>query len=231
MPTNLRLTGAATGPREESDVRMNYGNVKQIICASTNLSGTQPMSYSIDGGGSWSQSSPPAGSGTTDVRQGDPAIDWTSDGTAWSATLGIDATTTILKLRFFKSIDQGQDWTFDSTVADSQTGVDREALWIDHSPTSPYKDNMYLIWHNGAPCFVAVRQGPSGTWSAPQQISGSETTGTAIGSDIKTNAKGDVFAFWPDTVSQNLWVAKSTDGGSTFGTPVSLATTFGAGFI
>lgn len=231
MPTNLRLTGAASGPREESDVRMNYGNVQQIICASTNLSGTQPMSYSIDGGSSWNQSNLPAVTGSTDVRQGDPTIDWTFDGSAWSATLGIDATTTILKLRFFKSIDQGQTWTFDSTVANSQTSVDREALWIDHSATSPYKDNMYLIWHNNAPCFVAVRQGPAGTWSSPQQISGSETTGTAIGSDIKTNAYGDVFAFWPDTVSQNLFVAKSINGGSSFGTPVSIATTFGAGFI
>ena len=34
---------------------------------------------------------------------------------------------------------------------------------------------------------------------------------------------GDVFAFWPDTGSQHLFVAKSTDGGSTFGAPVTIA--------
>ncbi len=228
MSTNILLTGTATGPREESDVRMYYGNVNQIICASTNLDGTQPMSYSTDGGQTWNQSSLPAVTGTSDVRQGDPSIDWTSDGTAWSVTIGINATTAILIFRCFKSTDQGATWTFDSTVTDTQTSMDKEAFWIDHSPTSPYKDNMYLIWHNNLPCFTSVRKGPSGTWSAPQQISGSETTGTAIGGDIKTNAYGDVFAFWPDTGSQNLYVAKSTDGGTSFGSPVTIAQTSGA---
>lgn len=228
MATNLRLTGAATGPREESDIRMNYGNVKQIICASTKLGGNQPMSYSTDGGGSWNQSGLPSVSGTNDVRQGDPSIDWTSDGAAWSVTIGIDATTTILVLRSFKSADQGKTWTFDSTVTAAQTSMDKEALWVDHSAASPHKDNMYLIWHNNNPCFVSVRKGPTDTWSAPKQISGGETTGTAIGGDIKTNDKGDVFAFWPDTISQNLFMAKSTDGGNSFGTPVSIARTAAA---
>ena len=41
-------------------------------------------------------------------------------------------------------------------------------------------------------------------------------------------AAGDVFAFWPDTVSQNLWTSKSTDGGTSFSTPVSIAKTNGA---
>src|SRR5262249_15774497 len=49
-----------------------------------------------------------------------------------------------------------------------------------------------------------------------------------IGGDIKTNSAGDVFAFWPDTGSQNLYVAKSTDGGATFGAPMTIARTFGA---
>ncbi len=225
MATNLRLTGAQTTTREESDIRINTNNISQIICASTRLGGTQPMSFSIDGGATWSQANLPQFTG--DARQGDPTIDWTSDGTAWTVTIGI-VTTTDLHLRTFKSTDQGANWTFDSTVTTAQSNMDKQAFWVDHSPTSPHTDNMYLIWHNGSPCFISVRNGPSGTWSAPVQISGSETTGTAIGSDIKTNADGEVFAFWPDTGSRNLFVAKSTNGGSNFGTPVSIAKTNGA---
>jgi hypothetical protein len=225
MATNLRLTGAQTTSREESDLRINTNNLNQIICASTQLGATQPMSSSTDGGATWSQASLPEFTG--DARQGDPTIDWTSDGTAWTVTIGI-ITTTDLVMRTFKSTDQGTTWTFDSTVTTTQTNMDKQALWIDHSTTSSHTDNMYLIWHNGSPCFVSTRKGPSGTWSAPLQISGSETTGTAIGGDIKTNANGDVFAFWPDTGSQNLFVSKSTDGGTTFGTPVSIAKTNGA---
>ena len=222
---NLRLTGAQTTTREESDIRVNTNNLQQIICASTQLGGTQPMSYSTDGGDTWSQASLPEFSG--DARQGDPTIDWTSDGTAWTVTIGISAATDLV-MRTFSSTDQGGTWTFDSTVTSTQSSMDKQALWIDHSATSPHTDNMYLIWHNSNPCFVSTRKGPGGTWSAPLQVSGLETTGTAVGSDIKTNAKGHIFAFWPDTVSQNLWTAKSTDGGTSFSTPVSIAKTSGA---
>jgi hypothetical protein len=226
MPANIRLSGSNPGdPREESDIRFNYNNLDQIISASTKLGGNQPVHYSADGGATWLQSSLPGFAG--DARQGDPTIDWTSDGTAWSVTIGISPTL-VLVLRAYKSADGGITWTFDSTITGTQTAMDKQAFWVDHNPSSPFKDNMYLIWHNGAPCFVSVRLGPGGAWSAPLQISGGETTGTAIGSDIKTNSHGDVFAFWPDTGSQHLFVAKSTDGGSTFGAPVAIATTIGA---
>jgi hypothetical protein len=225
VATNVRLSGAQTGPREESDIRFNYNNLQQIICASTKLGGTQPMHSSIDGGTTWTQSSLPGFTG--DARQGDPTIDWTSDGTAWTVTIGIDAASN-LRLRTYKSIDQGATWTFDSTISSTQSAMDKQALWIDHSAASPHQDNMYLIWHNGSPCFVARRAGPGGTWQTPLQISGSETTGTAIGADIKTNTAGDVFAFWHDTGSRNMFVAKSTDGGVSFGSPVTITTTTGA---
>ncbi|MBV9171175.1 MAG: choice-of-anchor D domain-containing protein [Chloroflexi bacterium] len=223
---NVRISGVHPGdPREESDIRYNYNNLNQIICASTKLGGNQPMHHSGNGGVTWNTSSLSSRPG--DVRQGDPTIDWTSDGTAWSVTIGISATLRLV-LRTFSSPDAGVTWNFDSDVTGTQTAMDKEALWIDHSPSSPFRDNMYLIWHNGGPCFVAVRQGPGGAWNAPLQISGAETTGTSIGSDIKTNAVGDIFAFWPDTGSQNLFVAKSIDGGNTFGAPVTIATTLGS---
>ena len=75
---------------------------------------------------------------------------------------------------------------------------------------------MYGIWHQGATCFVNVRNGPSGSWGTPTAVSGSETTFTADGGDVKTNAYGDVFAFWPDAGGQTLRVVKSTDGGTSF---------------
>jgi hypothetical protein len=59
-------------------------------------------------------------------------------------------------------------------------------------------------------------------------VSGPETTGTPVGGDVKTNSFGDVFAFWPDTGSRSLFVAKSTNGGAGFTAPVPIATTFGA---
>jgi hypothetical protein len=226
MLANVRLSGAQSTPREESDLRFNFSNPQQIIAASTHLGGTQPIHRSGDGGASWQQSELPA-FGRPDVRQGDPAVDWTSDGTAWSLTLGISVTLEIV-LRCFKSTDAGETWAFESTLPGGQTAMDKEAFWIDHHPASAHRDNMYAIWHNNGPCFVAARAGAGGTWNSPLQVSGGETWGTAVGGDIKTNANGDVFAFWPDTGSQNLFVAKSTDGGAAFGAPVAIGTTHGA---
>jgi hypothetical protein len=222
MVTNVRLSGAQTSARSESDIRYNYNNLNQIIAASNNLSfNPQAQFYSSDGGATWSQTNLPAVAG--DSNQSDPAVDWTSDGTAWALTVGVGSSNVV---RAFKSTDQGATWTFDATISGTQTNVDKPMLWVDHSPSSPHKDNIYALWWNSGPTYVARRAGPGGTWQAPVQVSGAETTGGSDGGDIKTNTFGDVFAFWPSEADQKLFVAKSTDGGATFGTPVQIANTF-----
>jgi len=223
-----RISGAQSSPRSESMIRVNRLNTQQIIGASNNISasGQQAQFFSSNGGVTWGQSSLPLVSG--DAFMSDPTVDWTSDGTAWSATIGIDSSQTVLTMRSYKSTNGGATWTFDATFSGGLTNNDKEMLWVDHSATSPFKDNIYVIWHPGLPAVVARRTGPTGSWQTPVQVSGSETTGTAIGADIKTNANGDVFAFYPDTGSQGIYVAKSTNGGASFGTPVHIATTSGS---
>ena len=219
MTSNVRLSGAQTTPRAESDIRVNYGDTSKIIAASNAVSatGTQAQFYSSDGGISWGQTSLPLTG--ADTFHSDPAVDWTSDGTAWAITIGISPTAAVL--RSYNSPDGGQTWNFEATPSGAQTNVDREIMWTDHSPTSPFKDQIYLIWHQGVPGFVARRTaGSGGNWQAPVQISGAEQTSSAIGADIKTNSAGDVFAFYPDPDgSGKLRLAKSTDGGATFQSP------------
>ena len=225
MATNVRLSGAQTSARSESDIRFNYNNLNQIIAASNNLSfSPQAQFYSGDGGQSWGQSYLPAQTG--DTNQSDPCVDWTSDGTAWALTVGVGSSNVV---RAFKSINAGASWSYDAVVSGSQTNVDKPMLWVDHSPSSPYKDTIYALWWNSGPTYVNRRTGPSGSWQTPVQVSGAETTGGSDGGDIKTNTFGDVFAFWPSESDQKLFVAKSTDGGVTFtalGSPVEIATTF-----
>ena len=224
MATNVRLSGAQTTPRSESDIRLNYGDPTKIVAASNSISaaGNQAQFFSSDSGATWNQSTLPLVGG--DNFHSDPAVDWTSDGTAWALTLGISATGNAL--RSYNSTDGGATWTLEATPSGAQTAVDREIIWVDHSPTSLFKDQVYATWHNGVPAFVATRTaGGGGAWQAPVQISGGEQTGPAIGNDIKTNSVGDVFAFYPDgDGSHKLRVVKSTDGGATFGAHVDFAT-------
>lgn len=220
---NLRISGVTANPRSESDIRINFKNPQQVIAASNNIgAGPQAQFYSADGGASWGQSTLPLA--TSDTVNSDPTVAWTSDGTAWATTIGMNASTT-MQMRAYKSSDGGKTWTFDGTFSGDQTSADKQMMWVDISDTSPFRDRIYVIWHNGSPAYVAYRN-ESG-WHRPVKISDAETTGTAIGGDITTNASGTVFAVWPDTGSRSLFFTKSADGGDTFSSPrVTITKTF-----
>jgi hypothetical protein len=228
VAADLRLSGAQTSFRSESDIRFNYANIKQIVGACNAVAvGTLAIFYSSDGGETWSQSSLPAVTG--DSFQGDPAVDWTSDGNAWALCVGIGNATLGNIVRSFKSTDGGKTWAHDSIVSGNvQNNVDKPVLWVDHSPSSPYRDTMYALWWNNSPTYISRRSGTAGAWSAPLQISGGETTAGSDGGDVKTNTFGDVYAFWPSENERTINVAKSTNGGQTFSGATKIADTFGS---
>jgi len=221
---NIKISGDTDTPRSESDIQINPNNPKQVIGASNNIgSGHQAQFFSADGGASWGQTTLPLLTG--DSMHSDPTVGWTSEGTAWVTTIGINADSTVLQMRAYKSSDAGKTWVFDGTFSGNQTSADKQMMCVDHSPTSPFRDRIYVIWHNNRPAFLTFRNASG--WHAPIQISHTETTGTAIGSDITTNAAGMVFAVWPDTGSRSLFFVKSTDGGETFTSPpLLIAKTF-----
>jgi hypothetical protein len=223
---NLRISGSSSSPRAESDVRIDFWNPSRVIAAANNLggSGLQVQFYSTNGGATWGQTTLPLVSG--DSFHSDPTVDWTSDGTGWATTIGINSTGTQLRMRAYKSSNGGATWSFDNTFSGSQTAADKQMMWVDHSASSPFKDYIYAVWHNGLPAYANRRTGPAGSWGTPIQISGAESTGTAIGSDIKTNAFGDVFAFWPATGNRRIVMNKSTNGGTSWGTPLVVATAY-----
>jgi hypothetical protein len=219
------ISGNPGIPRSESMIRINPFSPAKIIGASNNIGGNgeQAIFFSTNTGATWSQTQLPLQSG--DSFHSDPTVEWTSDGTAWSTTIGIDASATVLQMRSYKSTNNGATWTFDATFSTGNNN-DKQMQWADHSATSAFKNNIYAIWHNGTPVIVNRRTGPTGSWGTPLQISGAETTGTGIGADIKTDSAGNVYAFWPDTGSQGIYLAKSTNGGVSYGTPQHIATTF-----
>ncbi len=86
-----KISGSPGAPRSESDIRVNYWDPTKIIAASNNISGTgtQAQFFSTNGGTTWGQSSLSLQPG--DAFHSDPTVDWTSDGTAWSTTIGINS--------------------------------------------------------------------------------------------------------------------------------------------
>jgi hypothetical protein len=219
----LSISAGSTGARSESDIRIDYWHPTRIIAASNAIisGGAQAQYYSSNSGATWGRTTLPFFSG--DTSHSDPTVDWTSDGTAWSTTIGVHSSS--LSMRAYKSTDGGATWTADATFSGTQTSSDKQLIWADHSASSPFKDYLYAIWHNGNPAFMNRRSGPAGSWGTPIQVSGAESSGTCIGGDVTTNSAGVVFAFWPTTGNSKIFMVKSTDGGSTYSTPQLVAPT------
>jgi hypothetical protein len=225
LSPNLRISGPAPNPRSETDIQVFELDPRRIVAASNNIegSGRQAQYWSADGGASWGQTTLELIA--NDVLNSDPTVGWTSDGTAWSSTIGIAEGFGELRLRLFKSTDGGATWTFDSVISGSQEETDKQMVEIDTWAGSPFRDSLYAIWHNGAPVYVNHRRA-NGSWGPPRQVSGPETVGTGIGADIETNSAGHVFGLWPDTGSRRIFMVKSTDGGESWSQPSLVAGTY-----
>jgi hypothetical protein len=224
---DLRISpNEASTPRSESDIRINFWNTDQIVSASNDIEdlGALGIYYSGDGGGSWHSTSLPKQDSAS--FHSDPTVEWTSDGSAWATTLSIDASTRELVGHSYRSANGGATWTFAGSFSGDQTSVDKQMTWVDHFESSPFKDNLYVIYHNEDQVFVNRRNGPDGEWGEPLRVSGSETRGTGIGSDVKTNSAGTVFGFWPDTGTRKIFVVRSTNGGQSFSKPLAIGQTF-----
>jgi hypothetical protein len=226
---DLRISpNEASSPRSESDIRINFWNTDQILSASNDIEGLGSLAiyYSGDGGGSWRTTALPKQASAS--FHSDPTVEWTSDGSAWATTLSIDTSTRELTGHSYRSSNGGATWTFAGSFSGDQRSVDKQMTWVDHAESSPFKDNLYVIYHNEREVFMNRRNGPDGEWGEPLQVSGSETRGTGIGSDVKTNSAGTVFGFWPDTGTRKIFLVRSTNGGQSFSKPLSIGQTFAA---
>ena len=209
----------------EAAIKINPADTSIVIAGSNGPGSGQKMHYSSDGGASWTETPLPGGGSCCD-----PSVDWSSDGSkGYASTLG-GCNMSGCGVWFYRSDDNGQTWSgLDSvTPGDSRreittSGSDKEFIHVDQHPTSPFKDNVYLTWHESNVMQFAVSTDFGNTFTVQSLSSLSENRG--IGSDITTDAAGAVYYFWPGTSSRTIRLAKSTDGGVSFAAPAVVANT------
>lgn len=187
-----------------------------IVIAGSNGSGGQRMSFSTNGGVTWGNS------GALPGTCCDPAIEYTSDGAiAFAATLGQSGSGCGFSLcsTVYWSFNHGQTWL--GPVHTSTASSDKEFIHVDKSATSPFKDRVYLTWHQGnvmqfARSTALPVQGGSGLTFAPTISFAQDERG--IGSDIATDRQGRIYYVYPSTTtnSAELRLLRSDDGGVTF---------------
>jgi hypothetical protein len=173
------------------------------------------------------------------ASDGDPAIAFSRDGVAYYASLaGVRGTSAGDLLTVSRSTDKGTTWS-DPVLATNQTNPvdfnDKEAIWVDKSPTSLFAGNIYVSWtlFIGAPGLaepiVFSRSVDGGRTFAPAQRLSASFNSPALpgrqGSTIRTDPRGNVYVFWESAVpiqgrlSDAQVFAKSADGGVTFSQP------------
>ena len=210
--SNINLT-SLDEKNSESFIAQDYNRPQFLVAAANNLakSGRQRQFFSSDGGATWGKTELPLPPGI--ALQSDPALAFSSDGTAWAATLGIDNLGTSIQVQVFKSTDHGATWSFVGTPSTGRNN-DKELLWIDAFASSPFKDNIYLAWDVPGRGMRFSRSTDNGaTWS-PETILSNDR---AIGSHLSTGPNGELYVSWPDPESREIRIRKSIDGGATFG--------------
>lgn len=210
--------------------------------------------YSNDGGATWCcVSTDPSNIGTLipGVERlvggiydagGDPALAFDSQGHVYYAGLGFDRTAPPNTVAVNKGTFDGSGaltWgppTFINPTTAPSTLNDKEWIAVDHNPSSPFANRIYVSWtryifnpQNGnyvqSPIdFVYSTDGGS-TFSTPQLVSGnvlySQGSRPVVGPD------GAVYVFWDGSTRHatldSTWVVKSTDGGVTWNKPLAIS--------
>lgn len=137
-----------------------------------------------------------------------------------------------------RSTDDGADWASPVVASSSTNPVDfndKDSVWGDGNPNSPYFGNVYASWTlfqgqgAGAPEPIAFTRSTDGgkTWSPAVRLSPSgenRVQGFRQGSIIRTGPDGTVYVFWEGFgAPSHQLVAISHDGGRSFTPPTPIA--------
>jgi hypothetical protein len=173
---------------------------------------------------------------------GDPALAFDNQGHVYYAGLGFDRTAPPNTVAVNKgTFDTGGNLNWGPPVFIGQTTSpaifnDKEWIGVDSHASSPFQGRVYVSWtrfifnaDNGAyvqsPIMFVYSADGGQTFSTPQLIVSNVIYDQ--GSHVVVGPDGTVYVFWYGSTRlatfNSIWMAKSTDGGVTWSTPVAVA--------
>jgi hypothetical protein len=209
-------------PSDES-VTLNSNNSSSWTAGYADQAYGADALFSLDGGQEWQGST----RGTNGTNNGDPSTAIGLNGWWYVGRISEEWGQAVSY-----SKDQGKSWT-NVKVGQGPTAaygvLDKNHLWIDSSPGSPFAGYLYDGWTNQIPGSAdtnqieIARSADHGlTWSSPYNISSAAMAGSLNhGVNIQTGPGGEVYAAWSiyDTWPSDetaIGFAKSIDGGGIF---------------
>ncbi len=214
-----------TAPESELHAAINPTDTLNMVVAAINNfanDGSLSVYYTLDFGNTWQQSSfhgvPPANY----EGAGDPVLKFDDKGTVYLTNLSSDvsgsgepAIHTIMSY----STDKGITWQ--SLTANNATTNDKPWLAVDKNPVSPHYGKKYNV------TIIGNVDAKITTFDNTNTIivnSVSVFSGVSVHiPNIECANNGNVFVSAYDTNNDKILIAKSTDGGQSFGTHTTIA--------
>ena len=208
-------------PGAETAVKFRPGSSRVAVAGINDEVFGQTMARTRNGGRTWdiaAGADPFAGSCC------DPTVDWSSDGRkAYTATLQASGAEDVW---VYRSRNNGRTWTDlpgnDRTEL-GDTATDKEFLHVDKHASSPFRDRVYLCWHNGNVQRFAFSADQAVSFTKRTVSSGNGELG--IGCDLTSDTNGRLYYFWPAFNSQRILFRRSNNGGASFQATRTIANT------
>jgi len=199
---NLISGGPETFPNVTQSEVQAWANGNTVMAAYNDSTGrnASPVciaggSRSTDGGTTWANIHPfcaaPGGRGNF----GDPAIVYDAMHSVWVAVFlasGGSPNCGTQGIGVWRSTDNGATWTV-GNCAHVNSQDDRESMWVDNAPASPFYGRIYVTWNDfnvgGGALYSTYSTDGGVTWSAPVQVLASFRRDV----QVTTDPDGDVF--------------------------------------
>ncbi len=240
---DLPVNQNTTNDQQEPTLAVDPTNPNNVLAASKDWrTGPKQVWYyrSSDGGRTWNDGHVDLGASEL-PNQSDPVLAWDASGAAYLAFIGYNQNDlTVGGIFAARSEDAGKTWDKPSLVAAHADGVfnDKEWLTTDRSRNPSTKGNVYVTWtrfskegqNRERGDIVASRSTDGGkTFSAPVTIN-LPTQSDNQGSYPVVGPNGELYVLYYSEgdadrggQTRGLYIARSTDGGLKFSTPVKAA--------
>ena len=232
---NIRINSVTTNIQNEEQIVINPRDSLNMVAVWRDFRlgyRRVGVGYTFDGGNTWHDA---LFSGTPYAWDSDPAITVDDSGNFYAVVLSLPSDGSTSGIFVFKSSDGGVSWQGPYTVVDAHSSAFEDKEWItcDASPYSPFKGNLYVAWRRfyddslGGIDFSRSTDGGQ-TWSPLKKLSVS-TYGVQWPT-LTVDDSGVLYVAWLNFYYNRLEYVKSSDGGSTFSIPATIARLSGGGW-